>query len=372
MSLVNQMLKDLEARRAQLPQGDSLRGLHAAPATIPRAGRWPLLLLLAGAGGGAFGWWLSQPGDPALSLPIPMAMAESDARDAAAAVPAAPASDTHAAAAAPATDMPTPTDIPAADIPPAAAITLAALETPAQAAPPRPALEPTPAEPTPVIKPAPRRPPATALARTEDTGERPGVMHKTARPLDPQQRAARHYTEALQSLRGGATADAETALRAALEIQPGHGESAQTLATLLVQQGRHGEAEAVLDQALKIDAQQPALRALQARLLAESGRDTEAVALLQGTTDPEALALLGALQQRLGNDAAAAAAYQQALQHAPRRGAWWLGLAISLERTRQPGAALEAYRRALADTALDTQVNDYVRGRIAALGNGQG
>ncbi|MFP5505961.1 MAG: hypothetical protein ACLGH6_07165, partial [Gammaproteobacteria bacterium] len=216
MSLVNQMLKDLEARRAQLPQGDSLRGLHAAPSgAVPSRSRWPLVMLLAGAGGGAFGWWLSQPGDPALSLPIPMAMAESDARDAAAAVPAAPASDTHATAAAPATDIPAPTDIPAA------AVTLAALETPAQAAPPRPALEPTPAEPTPVIKPAPRRPPATALARAEDTGERPGVMHKTARPLDPQQRAAQHYTEALQSLRGGATADAETALRAALEIQPG-------------------------------------------------------------------------------------------------------------------------------------------------------
>jgi MSHA biogenesis protein MshN len=359
MSLVNQMLKDLEQRRAQLPQGDSLRGLHAAPAggSTPR-NRWPLIMLLAVGSGGAFGWWLSQPAGPALPLSIPMAMAghAKHAEPAATPVPIAP--DTHE----PTAESPTETE--------PAPVALAALETPSHPEPRKPELKP--AAPAPDSQPAPRRQPTTALARAADTTEPTGVMHKTARPLDPQQQVAQHYADALQSLRGGNTPTAETALRAALEIRPGHSDSAQTLATLLVQQGRHTEAEAVLAEALKVDAQHPALRALQARLLAETGRDAEAVALLQGTIDPEALALLGALQQRLGNDSAAAAAYYQALQRAPKRGAWWLGLAISLERTRQPAAALEAYRRALADTALDTQVNDYVRGRIAALDSGQG
>lgn len=358
MSLVNQMLKDLEARRAQLPQGDSLRGLHAAPASVPRASRWPLIMLLSVASGGAFGWWLSQPAAPLPALPVPMARADRDLPVRNVAVEAGPAvTETGAAA-------PEPTAVRSEP-----AIPLGALETPAPAAPAKPALKPAP---PPDGKPVPRPQSATALANAADTAQTPGVMHKTPRPLDPQQQAARHYAGALEALRGGDAGEAETALRAALDLLPGHGDSARTLATLLVQQGRHGEAETVLSAALAIDARQPALRTLYARLLAERGSDVDAVALLQGVTDPEALALLGALQQRLGNDVEAAAAYRQAVQRAPQKGAWWLGLAISLERTRQPSAALEAYRRALRDAALDAQVNDYVRGRIAALGNGQG
>ncbi|MFN2309958.1 MAG: tetratricopeptide repeat protein, partial [Gammaproteobacteria bacterium] len=180
-----------------------------------------------------------------------------------------------------------------------------------------------------------------------------------------------HYADALGALGDDASA-AEAALRAALAAVPGHAEAAQTLATLLLRQGRQGEAEAVLRAALAVDAQQPALRALHARLLAERGDDRAAVALLQGTQDPEAQALLGALQQRLGDHAAAATAYRQALSAAPARGAWWLGLAISLEHDRQPAAALAAYRRALADAALADQITAYVRGRIAALDRGQG
>jgi Tfp pilus assembly protein PilF len=357
MSLVNQMLKDLETRRARLPQGDRLRGLHAAPAAAaPRHSRWPLIMLLAGTSGGAFGWWLSQPAAPAPPLAVPMALAEPDDRRAPEPAAAQPTVmvETHEIIVAGPADTAEPV------------VALAALETHPHAEPPEPeaASTATDTNPEPASRPQP--------APVADAPAPAGRMHKTARPLEPQQQAARHYADALQALRDGDPQRAEAELRAALEIRPGHGDSAQTLATLLVQQGRNGEAETLLDQALNVDARQPALRALQARLLAENGRDAEAVALLQGSADPEALALLGALQQRLGDHAAAAAAYRQALQRAPQRGAWWLGLAISLEHGREPAAALQAYRRALADAALDTQVNDYVRGRIAALGNGQG
>jgi MSHA biogenesis protein MshN len=200
-------------------------------------------------------------------------------------------------------------------------------------------------------------------------------MHKTLREPSPTEHAAQNYADALTALRSGDTSRAETQLRAALDLVPAHTQAAEALVALLLQQGRAQDAEAILANAVAAAPQAPQLLILHARVLAEAGRDREAVALLQSPTlsnDADSQALLGALQQRLGNDTQAAAAYRQALTRAPQRGAWWLGLAISLERSQQPVAALEAYRRALADASLDTQVTGYVRGRIVALDNSQG
>ncbi|HEY9198230.1 MAG TPA: hypothetical protein VIR60_02610, partial [Gammaproteobacteria bacterium] len=239
-----------------------------------------------------------------------------------------------------------------------------------------PAPKPSPKAKTP-DKPAPK---PTGSASTALAATSSGSMHKTPRAADPHTVATQQYTTAVTALRGGDQPAAETALRAALDAQPAHTAATQALVALLLQQGRGGEADTVLAEALALNPRQPALIILHARLLADRGHDREAVALLQPLDDADAQALLGALQQRLGDDAAATAAYRRALANAPRsgsmtgsnQGAWWLGLAISLERSRQPQAALEAYRRALADARLDAQVNDYVRSRIAALGSGQG
>ena len=387
MSLVNQMLKDLEQRRAELPAGDSLRGLHAAPTTPATARRWPLLLLAVALAGGGAGIWYARsfallPSDvvrlPLAAAPLP----------AAAAIPVATVQTTAPATAAAA---PSPhseialdirgnaaeydTDIDSewdrdwlAEV--NAAVSVASLEEHrTENAAPMAADEPPPA-PSKARTPDKPAPKPTATATTAVAAA--GSMHKTPRATDPQAAAAQHYARAVTLLRDGDRGGAESALRSALAAHPGNGTATHALAALLLQQGRRSEAEAVLATALAQQPGQPALTILHARLLAENGRDRDAVALLEPLQDAEAQALLGALQQRLGNDAAAAAAYQNALAGAPREGAWWLGLAISLERTQQPAAALQAYRRALADARLEAQVNGYVRSRIAALGDGRG
>lgn len=392
MSLVNQMLKDLEQRRAQLAPGDSLRGLHAAPDAASPKRRWPMVLLIAALAGSGFGVWLAQSSAPLLPsgtpLPqthMPPVAAQTPQPDAAASAPIEPA--TAVIAAAPPKTAPA-DDSNAAEYagdPDAAhdaawdrewladmneAVSVAALEEhPAEDA----SAAPPPAEP-PKVRTAPEKPapkpattPNTALAAAAT-----GSMHKTPRAEDPQTRAGQHYAAAVTALRNGDTRAAETALRDALSTLPGHGTAAQALTALLLQQGRRSEAETILTDALEAKPQQPALITLRARLLAESGRDREAADLLKTRDDAESLALLGALHQRLGDDVAAAQAYRRALANAPKQGAWWLGLAISLERAQQPKAALEAYRRALADTRLDAQVNDYVRARIAALDSDRG
>lgn len=354
MSLVNQMLKDLERRRAQLPPGDSLRGLHAA--ATPPVRRRPIMLIAGGLCG--LGLWAAY---SAATSPAPVETAGRVIE-----IPAPTPRPAALADAGDVSDRPDEIDAVRDRTGPAeanTAVSVAALEEARETAPaPRPQAG-RPAAPTPAQAATAPEPAPAAVT---------GVVHKTTRGPDPQTLATQHYTAALTRLRDGDQAGAETALHEALQAVPGHGDAARALAALFVQQGRGSEAEAVLADALAADPRQSALVTLRARLLAEAGRDREAAALLENRDDVESLALLGALQQRLGDDAAAARTYRRALARAPHQGAWWLGLAISLERTRESDAALEAYRRALADARLDAQVNAYVRARIAALGAGRG
>lgn len=376
MSLVNQMLKDLEQRRAELPSSDRLRGLRSAPDVPDKAlsGRWPLFLIVTALVGSGFGWWIADnnttSGMPAMAEmtpTVPMTVAP-------------PADDTSIDTSITVTDadaeippeivvaVETSEPVAPAPIPTLEIATVAALE---ESTPP-PAPKPKPA----VIKPAPKPTPitTTAVAKAEPI-EKIAVMHKTLRAASPQEQATQHFNAAQQALAANDQTLAASALRSALAADPAHSNASETLATLLLQQGQRDAATKILSTALTQSPEQPRLAMLQARLFAEAGRDTEAVSILQtaqSNGDAEYQALLGALQQRLGNDVQAADAYRLALTSAPQRGIWWLGLGISLERSQQSAEALTAYRNALRDSTLEAQVSTYVRARIAALDNGQG
>lgn len=359
MSLVNQMLKDLERRRAQLPPGDSLGGLQATPACTPPKRRWPAVLVVGGLC--SVGLWAAY---SAATSPAPVETAGRVIE-----IPAPTPRPAALADAGDVSDRPAEIDAVRHRTGPAemnTAVSVAALEETRETAP-------APSAPRPQAgRPAAPTPSQAATASEPAPAAATGVVHKTVRAPDPQIVATQHYAAAIARLRDGDQAGAEAALHEALLAVPGHGDAAQALAALLVQQGRGSAAEMLLADALAANPRQPALVLLRARLLADAGRDRAATALLEHRDDVESLALLGALQQRLGDDAAAARTYRRALARAPQQGAWWLGLAISLERTREPAAALDAYRRALADARLDARVDAYVRARIAALGDGRG
>ncbi|HWS03538.1 MAG TPA: tetratricopeptide repeat protein, partial [Gammaproteobacteria bacterium] len=252
MSLVNQMLQDLEQRRAQLPRGDSLRGLHAAPpATATHSTLWPTLLISAALGGVAYGWWLTfaEPGlQPGFDTP-PMAAHDSN--------PIAPVpAQTWVAATAEAPVMPAPS-APEVDAEwdktweprTAQAVSVAALEETVPEDFVQLAAE-TPPTPSTIKQPAPKpTPPTTETVVTQAASvgaHGTPSMHKTLREPSSTEHAAQNYADALTALRSGDTARAETQLRAALDQLPAHTQAAETLAALLLQQGRAQDAEAIL------------------------------------------------------------------------------------------------------------------------------
>lgn len=346
MSLINDMLRDLEARHSDGAPA-ALDGIAAAPAPAARAagsGRRRILLgaLLIGA---AAAGWLLRPARPAPTSPV------------------------HAAA--PARPVPV-----TAHAPPAA--------------PPRPAAPPPRPTTTAVARPATTRetpprarqraqaaPPHTATAAAAPhavvrhrsaAGSAPVVVHPLAVPRAP---AATLYRHALERIRAGDTTAGETALQQVLRLDPGQERARELLAALWLRAGRSAAVESLLGPYVAAHPDAVAAVRLYARAQIAAGdaaaaRHTLEAALPRAARDPDFDALLGAVYQRLGLYRRAAAAYRTALIFHPLDGPLWAGLGVALEAGGEGTAAHSAYRRALDLGGLTGPLARYVRSRLAA------
>lgn len=252
---------------------------------------------------------------------------------------------------------------------------LAVAPVPAKPAPaPGPGPQPA-ARPAPAKAPPPTRKQSPAVAPQSQASVDAGTPRIAVRPrpLGPRERAIRARQAAREALARGRPRAAERHWREAIALAPGDAEGWQGLAEQLVREGRRAEALSLLREGLRRSGA-PGLRLLAARLLVEADRLDEALSLLpddalEGQAD--LLALKGAILQRLGRAEAARQAYVAALALRPQRPAWWMGLGLSLEGEGQPQRALEAYRRALAIPGLDQASRDFVQRRIQLLEKGQ-
>jgi MSHA biogenesis protein MshN len=184
--------------------------------------------------------------------------------------------------------------------------------------------------------------------------------------------AEARYREALAALEGNDPYAAERALRAALSTVSNGRRAAQTLAGLLLQSGRSREASEIALAALAAHPGDPALSRLAARARLAEGDTAGGIRILEAALpaargDAPLLALLATLYQREAEHGNAIALYEAALRLRPERGAWWTGLAISLEGAGRGGDAADAYRRALASADLGGALQRYADERLAAL-----
>jgi len=328
MSLINKMLKDLEARQSDLRRPDpqsiyqGLRTSGTAPARGRRrlaAGVAAIVVVL----GGIIGWagWQRYSRPPE-------------------AVTAAP---------------PTNVAIPAGPLIPS-----------------KPVAQP--------VAPKPRRPSVTAKvlphpaekANAEQAKkDQPADIEITGHPLTNSEQAENAYRDAVLLVRQNRANDAEQRLRTALSLNPQHVFARETLAGLLVEQGRWLEAQTLLEEGIKLLPSQASMAFMLARLYAEQGKNAAALQLLERVEpeaggNPDYTAFMAALYQRTGQNADAVKAFRQAITARPTEGRWWAGLGISLEAENDRAGALEAYRRATA-LSVDPRLAEYVAGRLKQL-----
>jgi MSHA biogenesis protein MshN len=321
VSLINKMLKDLEARQSgtQRPDPQSLyKGLRST-GHPPVRRRLLVASVLGGAVLAGVGAWL---GWQRLNIQPPEA--------------SVPTTTTEAAT------------VPAVVTPPVRPATVNPRKAVAASRPTRPVVTPTPNS----------DPAGTAIEFSNRT-------------MTKEDQAENKYREGVQLIRQSRAEDAEQRLRAALALNPAHVLARESLVALLVEQGRWLEAQVSLEEGLSILPNQISFGFLLARLYVEQGNDSAALQLLerlqpQAGGNPDFLAFVATLYQRAGRHADAVNYFKQVTSVRPVEGRWWVGLGISLEAVDDRDNARAAFQRANA-LPLDPRLAEYVATRLKHL-----
>jgi MSHA biogenesis protein MshN len=367
LSLINQMLKDLEKRSPSGTSGGQKLPSGVVSAAGPGKRRrvlWPWLLLVLPAFVG-IAWSVRFFG----SVPV--------AEPACQVSTAPPPAEEPAAVAAPAKARPVSVEqIIAQEESDRKEKGPARLEhlSPEQQAGPQPvAAQPAPAvdAPKPVVVSAPTADLLPSLPPVDDNPAEV-LVRKEVQPA-PRERADRLYREGLAALQQRRPQEAERALNAALAIEPTHVVARNLLLRVLVQQNRPVEVRSLLAEGIREVPQHLPWRVHFARLLVEEGALEQARQEL--TRDPrpaiaeapDLYAMLATVHQRRGDYAEAARTYRLLLAVRPGQAVWWMGLGIALEGTGSYNQAEQAYRQALSRGGLSAGLQAYVRGRLAVL-----
>ncbi len=382
MSVINQMLLDLERRGASLEAEDSGTGVLAVPA--PRRRGWGIagavaLLVVAAA---------------ALAATLPSARVEQSARDAptpqdrlAPRQVAAPISGAARPepSASPATreavEDPSPTLSELPSVPhPSPAESTAVKPAAVKVAKAKPGLAPgthpdTAASqnaPAPAVSgPAPSPPEESAQRPAQDSMGETRIDKRMKEPTARQQSDA-EFRRAVGLMKQGRIEEAKEGLRSALRLDPTHTTVRQTLAALLVEAGQINEAESVLREGMQLNPVDPRLAMTLARVQVSQGSLEEALATLgqaeaQGAGSADYQAFLGTVLQRLSRHEEAISRYLAALRLSPSSGVWLMGLGISLQAEGHLAEAREAFRRARDAEDLSPELLAFVDQRLRGL-----
>ncbi len=409
MSLINQVLQELEKRHAADPGLTSLPPQVRVVRTVaPVATRILVIALILGLAAAGVFIFLSGSWPPMAShqinirLPLNPAKKQISAPAPAAQTAAAPASG--AAPASPPVSEPTLSRAPvelavqAVLLPPVSRLSEELSFNPARAATSMRAAKPknlTRTEKPRAAKPAAASPPpdstplpanvadvtsvtaaavdsVTAAAMPQAAVESPTGIAKQMREMTVQQRSETAFRIGVAQLQDGRVSAAETSFREALKEDPLHVGARQALLGLLLDGGRNDEAEQLLRRALELNPRQPRHAMVLARLEVDRGEvggaiDTLVGALPHVRSDPEYYAFLAALLQRDGRHRDAADYYRTALQSSPGNAVWLMGLGMSLRANDQFADAREAFQRAADSKQLNAELQGFVQRQLREL-----
>jgi len=211
--------------------------------------------------------------------------------------------------------------------------------------------------------------PPSPLAAADST---PAAIDKQMREVSPSERAEIAFRRGVTQIQEGRANAAELDFRDALKQDPAHAAAGQALLGLLLDSGRNGEAEELLHKALELNPRQPRHAMVLARLEVERGEVAGAINTMVGAlpyvqSDPGFYAFLAALLQREGRHREAADYYRTALRGVPGNGVWMMGLGISLRASNQSAEAHDAFQRAIDSKQLTPELQEFVERQLREL-----
>lgn len=178
------------------------------------------------------------------------------------------------------------------------------------------------------------------------------------------------------SLNNGSFSLAQPLLDKLLDFEPNNIKVRKKLASLLFSQGNYAQSKQVLIQGIEIHPARNDLRLMLARLYIVQKESLKALNILvefQPSADnkTEYLAYRASLAQQLMQTERAKSDYLTLTIIEPDNAQWWLGLAIIRDQLGEFNMALQAYNKANTLGQLDNSVNDFIQQRISVLAGAQ-
>jgi Flp pilus assembly protein TadD len=358
MSLINQMLRDLESRNTTNNAPSALQ--HNIQVTQPPTSKIPLLVwgLLAIVTASGIYWAYQY--SKTLAKRSPIVVADNIKKDP---TPIAPYEKV----------LPAPNAV----TDPAPKIEPTPLEnTTIQSAPviqPIPAVqEIPPVQPQPPIQPAKAAPSVQAVPEIVDNlpikktfSPKPALTALTT----AKQQADLLYRQAENNV---GDYSATYKLEQVLNLDPRHLKARLLLAKTLHSQGQVNKTADFLDQSLILFPDNLQFINTRAQLYLQQKNPNAALKTLQhigvaNNSNETYLSLLAATYQQLGSFIDAAKIYQKLLTVNPEKAESWLGLALSQEKLGNLKLAREAYQQALSKNALKESITIYIKQRLTEL-----
>ncbi len=212
--------------------------------------------------------------------------------------------------------------------------------------------------------------PVLDIVKLEDTDTKPSLTISRTQ-LTPQALAANKITEAEQAIERNDIIKAEALFEEVLLIMPEHETARKQLAALWYGKKSYQDAVNLLSQGIALAPQSEEMRLMTARIYYEQGQPRPAYNVLspvKHSTSTELQALLANTAADLSEHDNAIIAYQKLIALEPHIGRWWLGSAVSLDSLGKFVPARDAYKQAIARNNLSNSAMQFARQRLIELG----
>lgn len=224
---------------------------------------------------------------------------------------------------------------------------------------------------------------APAVASTVDLAHPVQPLEDTVQPLEkakPPQVApsaasldASTVASASNWLQQGNQSEAERVLMAHLSTHPQAPQTSEALAQLYLTSGQFHQLADFIGSSSALD--EPRKNELLARAKIQQGDLPGARDLLEQIppailNNPGYHALLAGVYHKLDQHREAATIYNQLVTLQPEQYVNWLGLAVALDALQDKSAALRAFEQAQRSANVPADVLTYIKQRVAMLGNG--
>jgi MSHA biogenesis protein MshN len=207
--------------------------------------------------------------------------------------------------------------------------------------------------------------PDRIAAVTKSTVHSNANNNGVGKQISEEQKSGNAYRQALANLQQGRVTDAQSSLMQALEANPANQEARQTLAGLLLDNNRNDEARAILTAGLTIAPEQTNFRIALARLQVELGDKSGALNTLEqglayANENADYQSFLATLLQRANRHDEAIGHYNKALSINSGAANSLVGLGISLQATGKLENAQDAFTRAQSVASLSPELAKFI------------